>query len=195
MGMTVTIDDTFIYINYKDKGIVFVGLKKILESELKENIQKIKIPQRFEFERYISDPWWYIDPKSNKDYINSNADFELDFGNFIVDNYPQASDEIVLLKNEITPKTLINFLDCFCWINKHHESECIVLGGTEYDYSIYQYSKNIFGSKRGEKVVTFRYNEFQSISLSPGDPTCAFSVRTKFRSFNGRMDKRWNGIY
>ena len=192
--MNVTIDDTFVYINDKDKGVVLVVLKKFLEGELNNQFQKIKLPQRFEFERYISDPWWYIDPKVYKDYVNRNIDFELEFLSFIVDNYPKISDEVIISRNELKPKTLINFLDCFCWINKHHESECIVLGEIEYDFSIYEYSKSIFGSKRGEKIVAFRFNEFERIRLSTGN-TYSFRVETKFSSFNGRMDKRWNGIY
>jgi hypothetical protein len=111
----------------------------------------------------------------------------------ILEKYDGPDDQ-VLSKNKITPKSLINFLECYCWANGNYEAECLVISNVDYDYAIYEISNGFMsGKKRGNRVVAFRYSEFQSIQNSLKG--FSFRLLDVNRGFNGRLDSRWKSIF
>jgi hypothetical protein len=191
MGKYITIDDTFCYLNYEKEGVVYALKIKPIEQKLREKIQD----ERILFKDYLhSSPPWHEDFNQYEKEYRQHYEKEIETLNFILTIYPNETKQIII-KREISPSCLINFLSCFCWLNGNYESECLAISSKDFDYAIYESSNNfLFGRKRGSRVVAFRYSEFKSITLSQTD-SHSFRIEDKYRGFNGRLDKRWNSLH
>jgi hypothetical protein len=71
--------------------------------------------------------------------------------------------------------------------------ECLVLSKTIYEFSIYEKRGNFFlGYSKGDKLISFRYSEFLSLSIGHGE---TFRIESKLNDFNGKLNKKASRIY
>lgn len=193
MGKYITVDDTFCYLNFEKQGVLSVLKIKPIEQQLREKIKD----ERILFKDYLfSSPPWHKDFNRHEKEYRKYYEREIEIFNFILNIYPKNDDGIAT-KLEVSPICLINFLQAYCWINGNYESESLFIANGEIDYAIYESSNNLFfGRKRGDRIIAFRYSEFEKLELSLIDGSSpAFRLVTKICGCNGRMDKKWNRLY
>jgi len=192
MGKFIMIDDTFCYLNYEKEGIIYALKVKPIEKVLRQKIDD----DRILFKDYLySNPPWSTTHDRYKDMYEQYFERELEILNFILSIYPKA-DEQIIKKTEISPTCLANFLGAYCWVNGNYEIESLVLADGVIDYAIYESSNNfLFGRKRKDRIIAFRYTEFEKIKIGLVNGSPAFRLETKVCGFNGRFDRKWNSIY
>ena len=189
------VDGAITYFIYPKKGGRLVASipTSVIEIELKKEIHS----ERITFKDYLySSPPWSEDFESNLHYYNQYFLKEEKIRDKVLEKFdiPKGEDDFVFKKNQISPKSLINFMECFAWVNGKYEAECLVISDTDYDFAIYEISRGFFSSKkRGERVVAFRYSEFQYLSISPS--SFSFRIQDKHRGVNGRLDSRWEQLF
>ena len=194
MGQLVVLDEKFCYLVYPTQGFVKVFRRDLLEPFVSKELGK----HRLQYTDYLHfSPWAEDFSSKSKESVKKYQQPESDFFNKVVDlvNGPKGSSLAIQEFNNknLTPKSLINFLECWCWIGNLYIPECLVLSKTIYEFSIYERRGNFFlGYSKGDKLISFRYSELLSLGISDGT---TFRIETQVKEFNGRLNKKWPKIY
>jgi hypothetical protein len=85
----------------------------------------------------------------------------------LVTQQSDTLEKTELRPTDLTAQSLVNLLECFCWVHGGYAVSCHILGENVYQYSLYKKNKlGFFGTNIGDLIFSFRLDDVLKLRVA-----------------------------